>query len=115
MTLKRFLGYNKKALKDLSIIPYFMLNKDYIQILKERKKQSHVYKKYQLTGLIIAQLLEDEKHKSLYIKLAKKHNNEHLLSIAKDVAERKKIKNKGGYFMRVLQKTHPNILKNKKN
>ena len=41
-----------------------MLEKEYLEILKERGKQSHVYKKYQLTGLLIAQLLEDEKHKS---------------------------------------------------
>lgn len=88
-----------------------MLNKDYLETLKERGRQSHVYKKYQLTGLLIAQLLEDEKHKSLYIKLAKKHNSDDLLRIAKDVSERKKVKNKGAYFMSVLAKTHPNILK----
>jgi len=88
-----------------------MLEKEYLEILKQRGKESHVYKKYQLTGLLIAQLLEDEKHKSLYIKLAKKHNSDDLLRIAKDISERKKVKNKGGYFMRVLQKTHPNILK----
>ncbi len=88
-----------------------MADKDYIQILKERAKKSHVYKKYQLIGLLIAQLLEDEKHKSLYIKLAKEHNDEHLLAIAKDVAERKKIENKGAYFMKVLMKTHPYLLK----
>lgn len=86
-------------------------DKNYLETLKERGKASRVYKKYQLTGLLIAQLLNDEKHKSLYIKLAKKHNNDDLLRIAKEVAERKRIKNKGGYFMRVLQKTHPNILK----
>lgn len=87
-----------------------MLNNDYLKTIKERAKTSHVYKKFQLTGLLIAQLLNDEKHKSLYIKLAKNHNNEHLLSIAKDVSERKKIENKGGYFMKVLQKTHSDIL-----
>lgn len=86
-------------------------HREYFDLLKERSQKSRVYKKYQLTGLLMAQLLDDDKHKSLYIKLAKKHNNEHLLGIAKDVSERKKIKNKGGYFMRVLQKTHPNILK----
>jgi len=90
------------------------IDKDYLNTLKERTKKVRVHKKFQFTGLAIAQLLNDEKHKSLYIKLAKKHNNQHLLSIAKDVSERKKIKNKGGYFMRVLQKTHPNILKNSK-
>ena len=91
-----------------------MIEKDYIKTLKERGKKSHVYKKYQLTGLLIARLLNDEKHKSLYIKLAKKHHSDNLLRIAKDVSERKKIGNKGGYFMKILQKTHPDILKNSK-
>ena len=91
-----------------------MIEKDYIKTLKERGKKSHVYKKYQLTGLLIARLLNDEKHKSLYIKLAKKHHSDDLLRIAKDVSERKKIGNKGGYFMKILQKTHPDILKNSK-
>jgi len=92
-----------------------MIEKDYLQILRDRAKKSRVYKKYQLTGLLIAQLLEDEKHKSLYIKLAKKYNGDELLRIAKDVSERKKIKNKGGYFMRILTTTYPDILKNNKN
>ena len=90
------------------------IDKNYLKTIKERVKKSHVYKKYQFTGLLIAQLLNDEKHKSLYIKLAKKHPGGHLLSIAKDVAERKNIENKGGYFMKVLQKTHPYLLKNPK-
>ena len=92
-----------------------MIEKDYLQILRDRAKKSRVYKKYQLTGLLIAQLLEDEKHKSLYIKLAKKYNGDELLRIAKDISERKKIKNKGGYFMRILTTTYPDILKNNKN
>lgn len=91
-----------------------MENKDYLKTLKERSKKSRVYKNYQFIGLAIAQLLNDEKHKSLYIKLAKEHNQSHLLGIAKDVAERKNIKNKGGYFMKVLAKTHPYLLKNLK-
>jgi len=91
-----------------------MIQKEYLEILKKRGKESHVYKKFQLTGLLIAQLLNDEKHKALYIKLAKKHGDA-LLRIAKDVSERKKVKNKGGYFMSVLKRTHPNILKNSKN
>ena len=86
-------------------------DKNYLETLKERGKTSRVYKKYQLIGLLIAQLLNDDEHKSLYIKLAKKHNNDDLLRIAKDVSERKKIENKGAYFMKVLQKTHPDILK----
>ncbi len=88
-----------------------MPEKDYLEILKERGKQSHVYKKYQLTGLLIAQLLDDEKHKSLYIKLAQKNNSDDLLIIAKDISERKKVENKGAYFMSILKRTHPSILK----
>lgn len=87
------------------------MDKNYLETLKERAKKSRVYKKYQFTGLLISQLLNDEKHKSLYIKLAKKHENDDLLRIAKEVAERKNIKNKGAYFMKVLQKTHPYLLK----
>ena len=87
------------------------IDKDYLNILKERTKKVRVHKKFQFTGLTVAQLLNDEKHKSLYIKLAKKYNNDDLLRIAKEVAERKGIKNKGGYFMTILNKTHPNILK----
>lgn len=80
-----------------------MEEKGYLEILKERAKTSRVYRKYQLTGLLIAQLLNDEKHKSLYIKLAKTRNQQKLMSIAKDVSERKNIRNKGAYFMRILQ------------
>jgi len=85
--------------------------KDYLLILKERAKKSRVYKSYQFVGLTISQLLNDEKHKSLYIKLAKKHHSDDLLRMAKEVAERKKVQNKGAYFMKVLQKTHPYIFK----
>lgn len=74
----------------------------YLEILRERAKTSRVYKKHQLTGLLISRLLEDEKHKSLYIKLAKESNQDKLLGLAKDIALRKNIKNKGAYFMKVL-------------
>jgi len=77
-------------------------NKEYLKLLKERSKTSRVYKKFQLTGLVIAQLLNDEKHKSFYIKLAQKHDNDKLMSLAKDVSERKNIENKGGYFTRIF-------------
>jgi len=52
--------------------------------------------------LEVAGLLNDPEHKSLYIKLAKKHGADKLLRIAKGVAEKKDIKNKGAYFMKVL-------------
>jgi hypothetical protein len=75
----------------------------YIEELKRRGETSHVYKKYQLTGLQIADILEDPKHKALYIKLAKERDSEKLLVMAKSVAENKNVKNKGAYFMTVLK------------
>jgi hypothetical protein len=80
---------------------------DYLRELKRRSKESHVYKKYQLTGLEIAKTLGDEKHKSLYIKMAKSGDAQRLLQIAKDVADRKGIQNKGAYFMTLTKKSAP--------
>ena len=84
-----------------------MEEKSYLEILKERSKTSRVYRKYQLTGLLIAQLLDDDTHKSLYIKLAKNYNEQKLIALAKDVSERKNIRNKGAYFMRLLTLNFP--------
>ena len=83
---------------------------EYMDELKKRSRESRVYKEYQLMGLLIAEALEDEKHKSLYIKLAKEHDGDELLKIAKDVAERANIENKGAYFMKILESKK--ILKN---
>lgn len=77
---------------------------DYLNKLKKRGSESKVYKKHQLVGLEIARVLEDEKHKSLYIKLAKDNNQEKLMWLAKEIAEKKNVKNKGAYFMSVLKK-----------
>ena len=77
----------------------------YLNKLRQRAKESHVYRKYQLLGLEIAQVLQDEKHKSLYIKLAKERGGDRLMAIAKDVADRKEVRNKGAYFMSVLSST----------
>lgn len=85
------------------------IDKDYLDILKERIKKNRVHKKFQFTGLVLAQLLNDEKHKSLYIKLAKKYDEQKLISLAKNVSERKNIKNRGAYFMRVLYKSDPKL------
>ena len=79
------------------------IGKEYIEELGRRAKKSRVYKNYQLIGLEIAQMLRDEKHKSLYIKLAKNSNSEKLLIVAKEVAGKKNIKNKGAYFMACLK------------
>ena len=75
----------------------------YLKELKRRGKESHVYRKYQLLGLQISEVLHDEKHKSLYIKLAKEESGDRLLRLAKDVADRKNIKNRGAYFMTLLK------------
>jgi len=83
------------------------IDKDYLKTIKERTKKSHVYKKYQFTGLLIAELLNDEKHKALYIKLAKQYDESLLLSLAKDTAERSNVANKGAYFMKVLHERFP--------
>ncbi|MEW6617619.1 MAG: hypothetical protein AB1333_04365 [Patescibacteria group bacterium] len=79
------------------------INKNkYLESLDERSKNKRVSKNHQLIGLEIADLLEDRAHKALYIKLAKQQNEQKLRTLAKNVAERKNIKNKGAYFMRVL-------------
>lgn len=78
------------------------IDKSYLDVLKKRGKTSRVYRKHQLLGLEIAQILGDEKHKSLYIKLAKERKPEALLRAAKEVAERKDVQNKGAYFMRII-------------
>jgi len=79
------------------------LDENYISKLKKRSQESHVYQKHQLVGLEIADLLDDRKHKALYIKLAKQGNGEHLLGVAKEISKKKEVKNKGAYFMKVIQ------------
>lgn len=80
-----------------------MLEKDYLKTLSERKKSTRVFKDFQHTGLVIAQMLDDEKHKALYIKLAKNINKQILMSTAKDVAERSEVENRGAYFMELIR------------
>ncbi|MEK7195329.1 MAG: hypothetical protein AAB655_01395, partial [Patescibacteria group bacterium] len=75
----------------------------YIKKLKKRAAESRVYRKYQLIGLEIAKTLRDEKHKSLYIKLAKEGSPEKLMSLAKEVANNKNARNRGAYFMYLLK------------
>ena len=88
---------------------------DYLELLRERKRKSRITVPHQLTGLTIAEMLKDDKHKSLYMKLAKKHDNDMLIEIAKDVANRRKIKNKGAYFMTVLQSRIAELSRTKTN
>lgn len=77
---------------------------DYIKLLKDRAKESKVYSEHQATGLLLAEILEDEPHKSLYIKLAKENKSDYLLKLAKSVADRAGVKNMGAYFMKLLKK-----------
>lgn len=79
----------------------------YLKEIARRGKESHVYQKHQLVGLMIAELLHDEKHKSLYMKLAKTKNPDDLIALAKDIADRKNINNKGAYFMSIITDDTP--------
>lgn len=79
------------------------LGKDYIKRLDKRAGESHVYRSYQLIGLELADILRDARHTSLYIKIAKDHkDHQRLLILAKDIAGRPAVKNRGAYFMRLL-------------
>ncbi|MCR4260843.1 MAG: hypothetical protein NUV96_00650 [Candidatus Colwellbacteria bacterium] len=83
---------------------------EYMNELKRRSGESKVYSEHQLMGLLIAEALGDEAHKSLYMKLAKSHSADTLLKIAKDVADRENVENKGAYFMKIIGEM--GILKN---
>lgn len=76
------------------------LDPAYLEEIRRRRKESKVYKEFQLTGLMIAEILGDRGHKSLFIKLAKTGDAQKLLALAKDVSTREGVKNKGAYFMR---------------
>lgn len=75
----------------------------YLEYLKKKPGRKRISRKYQLVGLEIASLLRDEHHRSLYMKLAKEKNGDFLLQLAKDVARRPRVTNKGGYFMRMIK------------
>lgn len=79
------------------------VKEEYFQKLQERSKKSRVYRPHQLTGLELAEILEDSSHKSLYMKLSKVYDNHELLCLAKNLAERQNIENKGAYFMKILK------------
>jgi len=74
----------------------------YLKNLKAKGDDSRVYHSHQFVGLEIAVLLHDLEHKSLYIKMAKLHNPDRLLSLAKSVMEKRDVKNPGAYFMRLV-------------
>ncbi|MFH0806139.1 MAG: hypothetical protein V1885_00170 [Candidatus Brennerbacteria bacterium] len=76
----------------------------YVKVLAERKRQSSpISRGYQVTGLMLADLLRDRAHKHIYLKLAREYQSTDLLGLAKDVADREGITNYGAYFMRRFQ------------
>lgn len=79
------------------------IERDYLKLLEERVKKSRVRTAYQSTGLLLAEFLNDPVHKSLYMRLAKQYDHDLLIRLAKNLQERKDIKNKGAYFMKVLK------------
>ncbi len=83
--------------------PLGKMTSSYIQELRRRTSESHAYKSYQLTGLEIANILEDWEHKSLYMRLAKERGESKMMQLAKEVAEKKNVENKGAYFMMVIK------------
>jgi len=80
------------------------LGKNYLEELKKRYIRSRISKRYQAMGLELARILNDRKHKSLYIKLMKEGNPARLMWLAADIADRKNITNMGAYFMKLLPK-----------
>lgn len=79
------------------------ISNDYLKALKKRAKESKVYKPFQSTGLILAEILDDPENKAIYMRLSKIYDNQELIRKARDVAERKSIANKGAYFMKMLK------------
>ncbi|MCL5017223.1 MAG: hypothetical protein M1155_00955 [Patescibacteria group bacterium] len=87
----------------------------YLKTLEKRSKESRVYKPFQSTGLMLAEILDDQKHKAIYMRLCKIYDNQELIRKARDVAERKSVENKGAYFMKMLKEVgkiaHPKLVR----
>lgn len=79
------------------------IKKEYLKTLTKRSKESKVYKPFQSTGLMLADILDDPENKAIYIRLSKIYDNQELIIKARDVAERRNITNKGAYFMKMLK------------
>jgi len=76
---------------------------DYIKTLNKRAEQSRIYKKFQSTGLMLAEILDDPENKAIYMRLCKIYDNQELIIKARDVAERRGITNMGAYFMKMIK------------
>ena len=75
----------------------------YLELLAKRKARGRARTPHQLAGLALAFILDDEEHKSLYIKLAKEYDPHALMRLAKDIRDRRSVRNRGAYFMRMMQ------------
>ncbi len=75
----------------------------YLKTLQKRASKSNISQEFQLIGLEVAAILHDIPHKALYIKYVKEYGPDRILSIAKDIAERKDVQNLGAYFMSVVR------------
>ncbi len=82
------------------------LGGSYMKNVKDRGKKSRINFEFQEIGLMVADLLCDTPHKSLYIKLAKELGKDRILSLAKSVVERREVSNRGAYFMWMLGQEH---------
>lgn len=92
----------------------FIKESPYLTKLQTRKRSSRVYRRYQAVGLALAVLLRDRKHKALYIKLAKQYPVDFLLTLAKDISQRKQVVKPGAYFMKVFrEEVSRKFIKNK--
>ena len=82
----------------------FSLN-DFLEKIKARSTSSRVKYQFQLIGLQLATILNDQKNKSLYIKIAKQRQDYgYLLNLANSIKENDRIDNKGAMFMNELYK-----------
>jgi|WetSurMetagenome_2_1015567.scaffolds.fasta_scaffold1429459_1 hypothetical protein len=78
------------------------IDRTYLETLSARRKDARAYHKHQALGAELGELLRDTAHTALYIKLALQFDETRLRTLAKTVAEKRDVKNKGAYFMRVL-------------
>jgi hypothetical protein len=77
---------------------------EYLNLIRSRAQKSRIYRNWQLAGLAVADMLGDRKRKTFYIRLAKTLGSRRLFEYAGDVAQRKGVKNKGAYLMRILER-----------
>lgn len=80
-----------------------MDKEEYLSLLNRRAKESRSYRAFQTTGTDIADILGDQKHIALYIKIAKTIDGQTLLQTAKLIMQNKNVRNPGAYFMRIAK------------